>query len=66
MKAFYSFAQASTNPLDESKRDEWLKARHMRYGRDEKAAREWIDKTDAPNAALIRSTMGKASFIITP
>lgn len=42
--------------LDRGLREERLVARHRRYGRSEREAREWVASTDAPNAARIEST----------
>ncbi|GBQ16269.1 nucleoside/nucleotide kinase family protein [Swaminathania salitolerans] len=48
---------------DETRRDAWLMERHMRFGRSREAAREWIDRTDAPNAARILATRDRADWI---
>ena len=41
---------------DETRRDAWLLARHVSFGRTEDAARAWIEATDAPNARLIAAS----------
>ncbi len=42
--------------IDDVLRTQRLIARHNRYGRSEREAREWIARTDEPNAQLIAST----------
>ncbi len=49
---------------NEDRRDAWLLARHVRYGRSPVAARRWIENTDAPNARLIRATREKADLLL--
>ena len=41
---------------DEARRDAWLLARHVSFGRTADAARAWIEATDAPNARLIAAS----------
>jgi pantothenate kinase len=41
-----------------------LISRHMRFGRDEAAAREWVERNDEKNAALIASTRARADRIV--
>jgi pantothenate kinase len=50
--------------LDPQLRLERLVARHIRYGREERAAREWVARTDEPNAVLIASTRARADLVI--
>ncbi|MDA3920278.1 MAG: nucleoside/nucleotide kinase family protein [Salinisphaera sp.] len=39
--------------VDDGLREDWLLARHMRFGRSEAEARAWIAATDRPNAERI-------------
>jgi pantothenate kinase len=50
--------------IDPELRLQWLVARHVRFGRDEAAAREWVARTDEPNAALIASKRARANLIV--
>jgi pantothenate kinase len=43
-------------------RKERLVARHMQFGRSQRAAEEWVQNTDEPNARLIASTLGRVQF----
>lgn len=45
-------------------RVERLVQRHMRFGRSERAAREWAEEVDEPNARLIETTSGRADMQI--
>lgn len=49
---------------DEGKRDAWLLARHIAFGRAPDDARAWIDSTDAPNARLIAATREHADLTV--
>jgi pantothenate kinase len=40
-----------------------LIARHVKFGRDEDAAREWVQRTDEVNAALVDATRGRADLV---
>ena len=51
--------------IDDAQREAWLLARHMRHGRSEDAAREWIAQTDAPNAARIAARAHQADRHLT-
>jgi pantothenate kinase len=42
-----------------------LIARHMQFGRDEAAAREWVERNDETNAALIASTGSRADRVVS-
>jgi pantothenate kinase len=42
-----------------------LLARHMRFGRSEAQARDWITHTDAPNALRIAQSRGRADWHIS-
>lgn len=50
----------------ESKREAWLLARHMAFGRTTEEARAWIQVTDTPNARLILGTRDRADILIKP
>jgi pantothenate kinase len=45
---------------------ERLISRHIEYGREEAAAREWVARSDERNAVLIASTSARADLIIRP
>lgn len=49
---------------DETRRLEQLVARHVRFGRSEAAAREWVQRSDARNAELVAATRRRADLII--
>lgn len=51
--------------IDDAQREAWLLARHMRHGRSEDAAREWIAQTDAPNAVRIAARAHQADRHLT-
>lgn len=51
---------------DEARRDAWLLARHVAFGRSPVEARAWIDATDLPNARLILATRDRADLVIDP
>lgn len=51
---------------DEARRDAWLLARHVAFGRSAAEARAWIDATDLPNARLILATGGRADLMVDP
>jgi pantothenate kinase len=46
--------------VDPALRQSRLIARHIAFGRDEQAARDWVAHTDEPNAVLIDSTRPRA------
>ena len=41
-----------------------LVERHMRFGRSEQAARDWVEGTDEPNARLIEATRTRAHRVL--
>jgi pantothenate kinase len=49
--------------VDPELRRQRLVARHVRFGRSEDAARDWVEKTDEPNAVLIESTRHRADLV---
>jgi pantothenate kinase len=50
--------------IDDSARRERLIARHMAFGREARDARDWVARTDDPNAALINTTRGRADWLL--
>jgi pantothenate kinase len=50
--------------VDDALRLQRLVARHMLFGRDEPAARAWVEHTDEPNAQLIAATRMRADRIV--
>lgn len=50
--------------VDDTLRRQRLVERHMRFGRDEAAARAWIEQTDEPNARRIAASRGRAGAVI--
>ncbi len=52
--------------LDPRERLRRLIARHIRFGKEPAAAREWATGTDERNAALIATTRGRADLIVPP
>ncbi|MCX4160023.1 MULTISPECIES: nucleoside/nucleotide kinase family protein [Paraburkholderia] len=49
--------------VDPELRRQRLVERHMRFGRDEVAARNWVQHTDEVNAVLIESTRARADLV---
>ncbi|CAM2156370.1 Nucleoside/nucleotide kinase family protein [Pararobbsia alpina] len=49
--------------VDPTLRQTRLVARHIAFGRDEQAARNWVASTDEPNAVLIDSTRARANVL---
>ena len=49
--------------VDPELRRQRLVDRHIRFGRDEDAARKWVQQTDEPNAVLIDSTRDRADLV---
>ncbi|MFT4436799.1 nucleoside/nucleotide kinase family protein [Caballeronia sp. 15715] len=49
--------------VDQELRVQRLIARHVQFGRDEDAAREWVQRSDEVNAALINMTRGQADMV---
>ncbi|MEC5159489.1 MULTISPECIES: nucleoside/nucleotide kinase family protein [unclassified Janthinobacterium] len=50
--------------IDAKLRRERLVARHMRFGRSEAAARDWVLRTDEPNALLVEATRPRADVVL--
>ncbi len=50
--------------VDTELREQWLVARHMRFGRSESEARAWVASTDRPNAERIEATRARADRVI--
>ena len=38
--------------------------RHVRHGRDDVAAREWVDRVDEPNAVLVAGSRHRADVVV--
>lgn len=51
--------------LDPDERRKRLVARHVRFGKDEVAAKKWVTDSDEPNAVLIESTKSRADLVFT-
>jgi len=50
--------------IDDALREARLVARHQQFGRSAEAAREWVARTDAPNARLIAATRHRAHHVL--
>ncbi len=50
----------------DSVREARLVSRQLKGGRDARAAREWVERSDRPNADLVRPSKANATRIITP
>ncbi|WP_423822257.1 nucleoside/nucleotide kinase family protein [Salinisphaera sp. SPP-AMP-43] len=50
--------------VDTTQREQWLVARHERFGRHPADARAWVAATDRPNAERIRPTAARADRIL--
>ena len=50
--------------IDDAVRRARLIARHVRYGRTAEAAREWVMRTDEPNAVLVNASRGRADVLL--
>lgn len=50
--------------VDDALRLERLVARHMRFGRSEAQARDWVERTDEPNARRIAATKHRATCVV--
>lgn len=50
--------------IDEALREERLVARHVRFGKAPEAARAWVARVDAPNAALVEAASGRADRVL--
>lgn len=51
--------------IDSELRQQRLVKRHMRFGRTEQAARDWVQQVDEPNALLIEGTRHRADWTVT-
>jgi len=51
--------------IDSSLRRQRLVERHMRFGRSEQAARDWVAQTDEPNALEIEGTRHRADWVVS-
>lgn len=49
--------------IDHSVRRKRLVKRHMRYGRSQTAAQDWVENTDEPNAVRIEATKPRADVL---
>ena len=50
--------------VDDALREARLVTRHRQFGRSAEAAREWVARTDAPNALLIAATRHRAHHLL--
>jgi pantothenate kinase len=50
--------------VDGDLRRERLAARHMRHGRTAEQARDWVLRTDEPNALLVESSRARADLVL--
>lgn len=50
--------------VDDALRRQRLVERHIRFGRDETAARAWVEHTDEPNARRIAASRARAGAVI--
>jgi pantothenate kinase len=50
--------------LDEATRLRWLIERHVRYGKTPHAAREWVQRSDEANAAVVAATRSRADVVV--
>jgi pantothenate kinase len=46
-------------------REERLVARQLRGGRDERAARDWVSRSDRPNGELVKRSRDRADLVIS-
>lgn len=51
--------------VDDELRRRRLVERHMRFGRSEQAAMDWVESTDEPNARLIAKGKARADVVIS-
>jgi pantothenate kinase len=49
---------------DERSRVERLMARHVAFGKTPEAARAWVQRSDAANAALVAASAGSADLVV--
>ena len=50
--------------VEAARREEWLVARHMRFGRNKTDARAWMAATDRPNAERIVASASRADRVL--
>ena len=50
--------------VDPGLRVQRLVARHVRHGRAPEQAREWVARTDEPNARTVEATRGRADLVV--
>jgi pantothenate kinase len=50
--------------IDDNLRRERLVARHVHYGRTVEQAREWVLRTDEPNAVLVGASRARADLVL--
>jgi pantothenate kinase len=50
--------------LDEATRLRWLIERHVRHGKTPQAAREWVERSDQTNAAVVAATRERADVVV--
>ena len=50
--------------VETARREHWLVARHMRFGRSESEARAWMAATDRPNAERIVASASRADRML--
>ena len=49
--------------VDDAMRIERLTCRHVQFGRTPEQARDWVARTDEPNARVIAATRGRADWV---
>jgi pantothenate kinase len=50
--------------LDDATRLRWLIERHVAYGKTPAAAREWVERSDEANAAVVAATRSRADVVV--
>ncbi|WP_375476693.1 nucleoside/nucleotide kinase family protein [uncultured Jatrophihabitans sp.] len=58
------FAEVWFCRVDRARRRERLIARHIEFGKSPRAARDWVARTDDPNAELVDATMAGADLVV--
>jgi pantothenate kinase len=58
------FDEVWFHETDEPLRRERLVARHVRFGKTPDAARDWVRRTDEPNAELVAATRAGADLVV--
>ncbi|ANY07062.1 nucleoside/nucleotide kinase family protein [Pseudonocardia sp. HH130630-07] len=59
-----AFDEIWFHETDDALRQERLVARHVRFGKTPGAAREWVQRTDEPNARLVERTRRSADLVV--